>query len=248
MITVDVVCEAEHLPRLKLLQTHMRSLNVALQIHETVPEPCSERLIIVPRQRNSKLKSLQVDQACERIALFLDKQTEAIEADMQVSLHSWPARSSDAHVETLARHLHSPLGTSTDNADSSPGAYSAETKTQANTTTSQTTRSLKQKERRKNILTITLLALFVFALFTFVDVGPNNVTESKTEEDPDLDPKPRPSPKPRPDFAEQDESDYEGAAVALEQVETTATKTLHVCTQQTWQDPDLSEGCDLILF
>ena len=76
----------------------MRSLNVELQIHEAVPEKCSDRLIIVPRRRHSKLASLDVADNCERIALLLDEQTEPIEADMQVTLHSWPARSSDQHV------------------------------------------------------------------------------------------------------------------------------------------------------
>jgi hypothetical protein len=269
MITVDVVCEAEHLPRLKLLQTHMRSLNVELQIHETVPEPCSERLIIVPRQRNSKLKSVQVEQRCERIALLLDKQTEAIEADMQVTLHSWPARSSDAHVETLARHLHSPLVSLTDQASA--------TKTRTNTA-SQTARSLKQKERRKNILTISLLALSVFALFIFVEVGTNSPTEAEkveTVEAPvtsttnqvdvstDLAPMHEHEHEPQiqlvppqedilmhqlADSPKQDEVDNKSLPAVSESAETVAAEVLHVCTYPTWQDPNRTNDCDLVLF
>ncbi len=280
MITVDVVCEAEHLPRLKLLQTHMRSLNVELQIHETVPEPCSERLIIVPRQRNSKLKSVQVEQRCERIALLLDKQTEAIEADMQVTLHSWPARSSDAHVETLARHLHSPLVSLTDHADSNPGDQASATKTRTNTA-SQTARSLKQKERRKNILTISLLALSVFALFTFVEVGTNSPTEAEKVEtveaveapvtsttnqvdvSTDLAPMHEHEHEPQiqlvppqedilmhqlADSPKQDEVDNKSLPAVSESAETAAAEVLHVCTYPTWQDPNRTNDCDLVLF
>ncbi|MEE4280337.1 MAG: hypothetical protein V2I41_00230 [Pseudomonadales bacterium] len=184
MINVDVVCEAEHLPRLKLLQTHMRSLNVELQIHETVPETCSNRLLIVPRQRNSKLTSLDVPDDCERIALFLDEQTEPIEADMQVTLHSWPARSSDRHVETLARHLHSGRRTLSDEdiRDSDTADHqSSRSETRA---AQRTALQSKRAERQKNVFTLTLLGVGVVALVSLLESEPKKVDE-QTVPDPE---------------------------------------------------------------
>ena len=184
MIHVDVVCEAEHLPRLKLLQTHMRSLNVELQIHETVPETCSNRLLIVPRQRNSKLTSLDVPDDCERIALFLDEQTEPIEADMQVTLHSWPARSSDRHVETLARHLHSGRRTLSDEDIRDSDTADHQTSRSETKATQRAALQSKRAERRKNVFTLTLLGVGVVALVSLLESEPKKVDE-QTVPDPE---------------------------------------------------------------
>ncbi len=185
MIKVDVVCEAEHLPRLKLLQTHMLSLNVELQIHEDMPEVCSDRLLIVPKKRNSKLAALEVPDNCERIALFLDEQTEPIEADMQVILHSWPARSSDRHVETLARHLHSSRQTLSDKDIRDSSAADQQTNSLHSKATLGTALKIKRAERRKNVITLTLLGVGVVALVSLLESEPQQLdeqTESETEQ------------------------------------------------------------------
>ena len=182
MINVDVVCEAEHLPRLKLLQTHMRSLNVELQIHETVPETCSDRLLIVPRQRNSKLTSLDVADNCERIALLLDEQTEPIEADMQVTLHSWPARSSDRHVETLARHLHSSRRTLSDEDIRNNDTESHQASRSATSAAHRAVLKSKRAERRKNVITLTLLGVGVVALVSLLESEPQTADEPSVPE------------------------------------------------------------------
>jgi hypothetical protein len=184
MINVDVVCEAEHLPRLKLLQTHMRSLNVELQIHETVPETCSDRLLIVPRQSNSKLTSLDLPDDCERIALFLDEQTEPIEADMQVTLHSWPARSSDRHVETLARHLHSGRRTLSDEDIRDSNTADHQISRFETRAAQRTALQSKRAERRKNVFTLTLLGVGVVALVSLLESEPKKVDE-QTVSDPE---------------------------------------------------------------
>jgi len=182
MIKVDVVCEAEHLPRLKLLQTHMLSLNVALQIHEDVPEICSDRLLIVPKKRNSELAALEVPYGCERIALFLDEQSEPIEADMQVTLHSWPARSSDRHVETLARHLHSNRKTLSDEDIRDSSAVDRQANSDHSTTGLITALKGKRAERTKHVLTLTLLGVGVVALISLLESEPKQVDEQAETE------------------------------------------------------------------
>jgi hypothetical protein len=182
MIKVDVVCEAEHLPRLKLLQTHMLGLNVELQIHEDVPEICSDRLLIVPKKRNSRLAKLTVPDDCERIALFLDEQSEPIEADMQVTLHSWPARSSDRHVETLARHLHSNRNTLSDEDIRDSSAADQQASSHHPTTGLSSALKAKRAERRKNVLTLTLLGVGVVALVSLLESEPKQIEEQTEAE------------------------------------------------------------------
>lgn len=109
MNTVDVICEAENLPRIRLLQSHMQSLKLDLQIHDELPETHSPRIIYVPRRQNSKFQSTPAGADFERIALYLDENTQPIDADLAVQLYTWPARSADQHVATLAKHLLRPL-------------------------------------------------------------------------------------------------------------------------------------------
>ncbi|XOV84642.1 MAG: hypothetical protein ACFHXK_05880 [bacterium] len=160
----------------------MRSLNVELQIHDAVPEPCSDRLLIVPRKRNSRLADLEVAGSCERIALLLDEQTEPIAADMQVTLHSWPARSSDRHVETLARHLHIGRRTLTDD-DIKVGhtEYSTYGAAEAKAALRAAAQN-KRAERRKNVITLTLLGVVVVTLVSLLESDPKPADEQVTAE------------------------------------------------------------------
>lgn len=259
MINVDVVCEAEHLPRIKLLQTHMRSLNVELQILESVPETCSDRLLIVPRKRNSELAALDVPEDCERIALLLDEQTEPIEADMQVTLHSWPARSSDRHVETLARHLHTSRRKLSDEDIRSNSAADQQVNNLLLNATPSAVLAGKRAERRKNVLTLILLGIGVVALVSLLESEPQQV-DKQTETDieqPQLveqadtaEPIPVPAPEkssaPIPVPAQQHRPeivviDETGAQVSQANVP-------RMCSQQDLQDGLRSEPCRLVLF
>jgi hypothetical protein len=160
----------------------MRSLNVELQIFEAVPETCSKRLLIVPRKRNSKLAALDVPDDCERIALFLDEQTEPIEADMQVSLHSWPARSSDRHVETLARHLHSSRRTLSDDDIRNSDAEDQKASRIETRATQRAALKSKHAERRKNVFTLILLGFGVVALVSLLESEPKKSDEQTVPE------------------------------------------------------------------
>ena len=95
MISVDVVCESENLPRIRLLRTHMRQLQIVLNICEEVPPVHTERIIYVPRRRDSAFSHTPSSPNYERIALYLDERTEPIDAEMKVNLATWPGRSSD---------------------------------------------------------------------------------------------------------------------------------------------------------
>lgn len=230
MKNVDVVCEAEHLPRIRLLQTHMRALNVELQIHEDVPETYSDRLLIVPRKRNSRFAALDVPHDCERIALFLDEQTEPIKAEMQVSLHSWPARSSDRHVETLARHLNNSRRTLAD-ADIRDSDTANHQASKAETSAAHRA-ALKSKraERRKNVITLTLLGIGVVALVSLLESEPKKADEKALPES---------QPPHAPEIVIIDET---GAQVSQEE------PALRLCSPEDLKDPLASEPCRLVLF
>lgn len=159
MVTVDVIVDPENLPRIRLLQAHMSDLQVDLKLHETLPDQHSARLIYVPRKTDSQLKQLLAADA-ERIALYLDEGAEQIDADMAVQLYSWPARSSDPHVRTLARHLkrhlEKPLSTGSANTESA---------------SKQAAQSNASSERRKNVVTLLAIGAVVLVVMTLMELN-----------------------------------------------------------------------------
>jgi hypothetical protein len=148
MICVDVVCESENLPRIRLLQAHMRQLQIELNICEETPSVHTERIIYVPRRLKSKFSSTPSSPNYQRIALYLDERTEPIEGEMRVNLATWPGRSSDKDVLMLASYLRRPFGKAGDKSDKGDKANTE------NTT-------------RRNIMALAGLGLFV-AAFIFL--------------------------------------------------------------------------------
>ena len=155
MVTVDVIVDPENLPRIRLLQAHMRDLQVHLKLHEAMPAEHSARLIYVPRKTDSRLNQLPATQA-ERIALYLDEGAEQIDADLAVQLYSWPARSSDPHVRTLAQHLNKPLA-APDEKSEPPNPHLANKK--------------GNSERRTNVITLSVIGAVVLAVMLLMELG-----------------------------------------------------------------------------
>lgn len=108
MLHIDLVCDAELRPRLRLLQQHMQTLGVDLHLHTEIPEDLPPVLIVAPVPDSSlKLNTLE-DAEAEIVALYLERQLPACTAAYEVHIPSWPARSSDPDVEALARYLTAP--------------------------------------------------------------------------------------------------------------------------------------------
>lgn len=108
MLHIDLVCDAELRPRLRLLQQHMQTLGVKLHLHTEIPVDLPPVLIVAPVPDSSlKLNTLE-DAEAEIVALYLERQLPACAAAYEVHIPSWPARSSDPDVEALARYLTAP--------------------------------------------------------------------------------------------------------------------------------------------
>ena len=106
MLSVDLVCDSELLPRLQLLARHMESFDVKLRLHSNLhsdpPTHPLEVVILAP----VKGKVIDSDHSEENvIGLYLEPQQTEIEASYHVHIPTWPARSSDPDVEALAKHL-----------------------------------------------------------------------------------------------------------------------------------------------
>ena len=108
MTNITVLCEPEHLPRVRLLQSHMGELGITLDLVEKAAPAC-ERLLLIPRRTNSRLADTAATGNAERIVLYLDENPDPIPADASFTIPAWPARSSDADVERLAQALATPL-------------------------------------------------------------------------------------------------------------------------------------------
>jgi hypothetical protein len=106
MLTVDLICDSELLPRVQLLPRHMELLDVKRRLHADLysdpPTGAFEVVILAP----TKNKVIDSDQPVENIVgLYLESQQTEIEASYHVHIPTWLVRSSDPDVEALAKHL-----------------------------------------------------------------------------------------------------------------------------------------------
>ena len=173
MNTVDVICEPDNLPRIKLLQSHMRKLQIELVLHEDIPTSHSDRLIYVPKRKDSLFQQTPKSADFERIALYLDENTEPIDAEMAVELATWPGRSSDEAVARLAGYLHRPFvspNLANSIVDGAAGASGRKRRGATRRTHKQTKPHSKTAERRNNAILATL-ALGLLAAIFFTDFG-----------------------------------------------------------------------------
>lgn len=159
MLHVDLLCDRELMPRLRLLEQYMETLDVRLHLHTEIPKPKPAVLIFAPAQTGAT--AYENDQAVELIGLYLEVQPE-IEADYQVHIPSWPARSSDPDVEALAKFLHNPR--------------IAAAQQRAKTAHLQ---AAKKREKARNIVSLVIAVAML--------IGLTQLIPSKTEEDLDPD-------------------------------------------------------------
>ena len=109
MVQVDLLVESDEMPRVRLLQDHMRKLDVDLVLHEAEPDKPTPRRVIVPKAIGSAFAELRKKPGVEYIALHLDERSHNIPANFSVRIPSWPGRSSDHDVRQLANYLHQPV-------------------------------------------------------------------------------------------------------------------------------------------
>ena len=109
MVQVDLLVESDEMPRVRLLQDHMRKLNVDLILHEAEPDKPTPRRVFVPKAIGSAFTELRKKPGVEYIALHLDERSHNIPADFSVRIPSWPGRSSDHDVLQLANYLQQPV-------------------------------------------------------------------------------------------------------------------------------------------
>lgn len=109
MVRVDLIVESDEMPRVRLLQDHMRNLDVDLVLCEEEPDRPAPRRVIIPKASGSAFAELQKIPGVEYIALHLDERSRDIPADFGVRIPSWPGRSSDHDVRQLANYLHQPV-------------------------------------------------------------------------------------------------------------------------------------------
>ncbi len=184
MNTVDVICEPDNLPRIKLLQSHMRKLQIELVLHEEIPATHSDRLIYVPKRKNSLFQQTPKSADFERIALYLDENTEPIDAEMAVELAKWPGRSSDEAVARLAGYLHRPFVSRTlvdGIVDGAAGASGRKRRGDTRRTHKQTKPRSKTAEQRNNAILATLV-LGLLAAIIFTDFGEKTQKSSAKKE------------------------------------------------------------------
>ncbi len=154
MTDITVMCEPEHLPRVRLLQSHLEALGITLNLVDEA-EPGCERVLLVPRSKNSRLAETADSGSIERIVLYLDEDPEPIAADETFAIPAWPARSSDADVERLAHALAAPLRPAS--APSKP-------------------------VDRTNQVALGVFALLAAALFAVVQLGSDEAAETQSAE------------------------------------------------------------------
>ena len=105
MIDIPVLCDAEQLPRVRLLMTHMQSLGINLKLVEKA-DPQAACVLLIPRAKQTRL-SVAASDDTTLIILYLDHDPEHIGGDLDFHIPAWPARSSDEDVVRLARALRS---------------------------------------------------------------------------------------------------------------------------------------------
>ncbi len=178
MNRIDVICESENLPRIRLLASHMQSLQIELVLHDETPPDHSNRIIYVPKSKDSRFKKTPKSPNFERIALYLDANSEAIDAEMAVELVTWPGRSSDEAVARLASYLHRPFNPAfqEDNNLSNSSTQATPIRS-AKDAMAHVKQKLKATNRTRaewrNILILAVTASTVFAFFSWLDLEPS---------------------------------------------------------------------------
>ena len=103
MVQVDMVCDPELLPRLRLLVKHMQLLDVRLKLHLETPRPSPAVLLVAATEAYPIRVRRTADQ--DLIRVYLEAEAVQQPADYHIHIPTWPARSSDPAVEELAAHL-----------------------------------------------------------------------------------------------------------------------------------------------
>ncbi len=103
MIDIPVLCDAEHLPRVRLLMGHMQTLGIRLKLVEEA-DPQAGCVLLVPRASRSPLADVAKAEYTS-VVLYLDHNAEPIGGDLNFQIPAWPARSSDKDVRRLASAL-----------------------------------------------------------------------------------------------------------------------------------------------
>ncbi len=104
MRTIDLVCAEERLPLVRLLQTHLKLLDINLRVHEVMPDPPTPRAVLIP---HAGLPATLP--GVEWAALYFDDTPPHPAVKHHFRIPTWPARSSDHDVRRLARFLQQPL-------------------------------------------------------------------------------------------------------------------------------------------
>ncbi len=155
MIDIPVLCDAEHLPRVRLLMSHMQRLGINLELVE-VADPQAVCVLLVPRASQSRL-AVDAEAETTSIVLYLEQDAELIGGDLDFHIPAWPARSSDEDVRRLARALR------TWRKDSAPSPAAD-----------------KRRFDRNNVIALGVIALTVLGLYALTQTS-NADREEDTE-------------------------------------------------------------------
>ena len=156
MIAIPVLCEAENLPRVRLLKSHMERLGINLQLVDTI-DPQADRVLLVPRRTHSRLTAVAAAPGTDAIVLYLDHDAESIEGNLEFHIPAWPARSSDEDVRRLARALRT-----------------------RRSSTANPVATDKPRFDRNNVIALAALAVTVFGIYWLAQMG-----NSETRDEPE---------------------------------------------------------------
>lgn len=152
MLRVDLLCDGETEPRMRLLAKHVQMFDIDLKLHETLPKNPTERVIVAVGRH-----AWQVDLPDDRklVTLHLDERFRdadlASKADYRLSIPAWPARSSDHQVYKLCAYLKSPLDADAD--------------TEEDTDTTEPAKPRVSRQQWRNAAALGLLGAVIAGLF-----------------------------------------------------------------------------------
>lgn len=108
MVTVDLICDSEAEPRMRLLVRHMRRFDVRLKLHTSPPAVLSARVLCALSKRHPMP---DLPEHVEPVAVVIDAHaiSDLPDTPYRALIPNWPARSSDHEVYQLAQYLKTPL-------------------------------------------------------------------------------------------------------------------------------------------
>ena len=110
MPNIDLICELEPSPKIRLFIEHMATLGIEFTLHDDVPNKPSSPFVLAPRPNNSKWRFSVADTPTlsnhqDAVAVYFDKNPQQIATQHHCGLEKWPARSTDRLLHTLAARL-----------------------------------------------------------------------------------------------------------------------------------------------